>query len=74
MSGEKMPNIADIRSEVAKIKNIVIEIYERPMVAKPVVELVIPTIYTPNIQVVPVDAPIKEIEEQRIEKKTKKKK
>lgn len=63
MSGGQTPNIVDIRSEVAEIKKIVVELYEISVVTKPIVEIVISTLYVPNIWVVPVDAIVEETEE-----------
>lgn len=44
-----MPNVVDIRTEVAEIKKMVSEIYERWVVAKPIIETVIPMFHVSNI-------------------------
>lgn len=45
----QMPNIADARSKIAKIKKMVMELYERPIIAEPVVETIISTVEVPKI-------------------------
>ncbi|KAF3646755.1 hypothetical protein FXO38_19008 [Capsicum annuum] len=68
-----MPNVVNIRSNITKIKKIVAKLYERPVVAEPIVKKVIAIVYMPNIYEVPADALDEETEEQRREKKRKKK-
>lgn len=68
-----MPDVTEIRSEVAKIKMMVTELYDRPIVSKPIVETVIPIIHVTNIWEVPVEVPVREIREERHEKKRKRK-
>ncbi|KAF3675682.1 hypothetical protein FXO38_04651 [Capsicum annuum] len=45
------------------------ELYERPVVVKPVVEIVIPTVHVPNSWTVPEDTPVEETKELRQDKK-----
>lgn len=44
-----MLNVTEIRSKVAEINRMVIELFDRLVVAQPVEETVIPIVHMPNI-------------------------
>lgn len=71
MSSGQTPNATYIRSKISEIKKMAIELSERPMVAKPIVDTVIPTVKVLNIWVVPIDEQDEQTEEERKEKKKK---
>lgn len=66
-----MPNFADVLAKIAKIKKVVIELYERTVVAEPVVETVNSTIEVPNILADPTAIQVKETREEGKIKKRK---
>lgn len=55
-----MPNMAGIKAEVAKIKRMVMELYDIPVILELMIETFIPTVYIPNIWVIPksVEVPV----------------
>lgn len=69
MGRGQTPDIAEIKSEVAKIKKIVAKLYDRTTILQHVIEIVVPTIHLYNILVIP-DL-IDEILEEKKERKEK---
>lgn len=68
-----MPNVVDVREEIAEIKKIIIELYKCPIIVEPVVETVIPIVKVLNIWVISVNVQDEDIDEQKREKERKKK-
>lgn len=65
--------VADIKFELAEIKKIVSKLYEIPVVVEPIVQIVIPTVYVPNIWADPADIQVKKTKEQIKKREIKKK-
>lgn len=43
------------KEEIAEINKMVTELYERPVIAEPVVDIVIPIVEVPNIWAISID-------------------
>lgn len=71
MGSGQMPNVADVRFEIAKIKKMVAELYERQVISEPIIDTMIPTVEIPNIWAEPADVQVKKTKEKRKEKKRK---
>lgn len=57
-----MPDIANIKDEVPKLKRILSELYNRLVVSEPMIEIVVPTVPIDNIWAISdqVEVPVKE--------------
>lgn len=60
-----MPDIIEVKSKVPKFKRIVSKLYDRSMVPKLVIEMVMTTVHISNIWVIP--NPVKDTKEERRE-------
>lgn len=65
------PNIGDVRAEIAKIKKMITQLYERPIIAELVMETVIPPVEVPNIWEDPTAVPVEETRKNKKKKKRK---
>lgn len=64
LSGGKTPDIKDIKTKLAKIKRMVHELYDKPVILEPVIETVVPTIHVPNIWDI-LESRVKENQEEK---------
>lgn len=44
-----MPDITEVKTKMVEIKRIVHELYDRPVILDPMIEIVVPTVHVLNI-------------------------
>lgn len=49
MSSVQTLDVTEVKAEVAEIKKMVAELYDRPVMSEPVVKIVVPMFYVDNI-------------------------